>query len=203
MVIQQQLYSVDDVWEMVHQTDSENHYDLIDGELFEMSPPGGLHGELAYMIARYIGNFIEEHGLGTVTVETGYHPPDNRRILLSPDVAFLSSAKISRPLPDKYIPVMPDLAVEILSPSDTFRQVRRKAAVYLRYGTQLVWIVLPAEKGVDVCRSVDGSRLDIEFVGNEGSLSGEQILPGFELELELLFPATKRPAPAGPDGKSG
>ena len=196
MVIQQQLYSVDDVWEMAHQTDSENHYDLIDGELFEMPPPGYAHGRLAVLIARYIGNFVEAQELGEVTVESGYHPPDNRHTLLSPDVAFLSKAKAPQPFWGKYIPVMPDLAVEILSPSDTFRQVRRKAAVYLRYGTQLVWIVLPAEKGVDVCRSVDGSRLDIEFVGNEGSLSGEQILPGFELELGLLFPSAKRPAPA-------
>ncbi len=192
MVIQQQLYTADDVWEMVHQAENENtHFELIDGELFEMSPPGGLHGSLASEISHYIWAFVKEHGLGTVTVETGYHPPDNRLTLLSPDVAFLSSAKMPRPLPDKYIPFMPDLAVEILSPTDTLKQVRRKAAVYLHYGTQLVWIVLPTEKGVDVCRSVDGSRLDIEFVGSEGSLSGEQILPGFELDLADLFPAAK------------
>ena len=191
MVIKERLYSLDDVWELAHQPGNVNHYELIEGELLTMSPPGGLHGELAYMIARYIGNFIEEHGLGTVTVETGYHPPEGRHTLLSPDVAFLSSAKISRPLPEKYIPVMPDLAIEILSPNDTLRQARRKAALYLRHGTQLVWIVLPAEKGVDVCRAVDGPGLNIEFVGQESSLSGEQVLPGFELKLELLFPTEK------------
>ena len=198
IAIQQQLYTVDDVWELAHQPGNANHYELIEGELLTMSPPGGLHGELAYMIARYIGNFIEEHGLGTVTVETGYHPPEDRRTLLSPDVAFLSSAKMPRPLPEKYIPVMPDLAIEILSPTDTLRQARRKAALYLRHGTQLVWIVLPAEKGVDVCRSVDGPRLNIEFVGQESRLSGEQVLPGFELELGLLFPAAARGDEHGP-----
>ncbi len=191
MVIEQQLYTANDVWEMVHQDGNQNHYDLIDGELFEMPPPVYVHGRLAALIARYIFDFIEEHSLGTATVASGYHPPDNRLTLLSPDVAFLSRAKMSRPLPDKYIPLMPDLAVEILSPSDTLKQVRRKAAVYLHYGTQLVWIVLPTEKGVDVCRSVDGSRLDIEFVGQESSLSGEQVLPGFALELARLFPATE------------
>ena len=192
IAIQQRLYTVDDVWDLAHQAENENTYfELIEGDLLTMSPPGGLHGELAYMIARYIGNFIEEHGLGTVTVETGYHPPEGRHTLLSPDVAFLSSAKMSRPLPEKYIPVMPDLAIEILSPTDTLRKARRKAALYLRHGTQLVWIVLPAEKGVDVCRAADGPRLNIEFVGQESSLSGEQVLPGFELKLELLFPADK------------
>ena len=191
IAIQQQLYTVDDVWELAHQPDNINHYELIEGELFEMPPPGYEHGRLAVKIARRIDIYVEEHQLGEVTVETGYHPPAGRHTLLSPDVAFLSSARMSRPLPEKYIPVMPDLAIEILSPNDTLRQARRKAALYLQYGTQLVWIVLPDEKGVDVCRSADGPRLNIEFVGQESSLSGEQILPGFELKLELLFPTEK------------
>ena len=191
MVIQQQLYTVNDVWELAHQPGNENHYELIEGDLFEMPPPGYEHGRLAVEISYYIWSFVKEHGLGTVTVETGYHSPEDRRTLLSPDVAFLSSAKMPRPLPEKYIPVMPDLAIEILSPTDTLRQARRKAALYLRHGTQLVWIVLPAEKGVDVCRSVDGPRLNIEFIGQENSLSGEQVLPGFELKLERLFPTEK------------
>ena len=191
IAIQQQLYTVDDVWELAHQPDNVNHYELIEGELFEMLPPGYEHGRLAVEISYYIWAFVKERDLGKVTVETGYHPPDSRHTLLSPDVAFLSKAKAPHPSWVKYIPVMPDLAIEILSPTDTLRKARRKAALYLRHGTQLVWIVLPAEKGVDVCRSVDGPRLNIEFVGQESSLSGEQVLPGFELKLERLFPAAK------------
>ncbi len=195
IAIQQRLYTVDDVWELAHQPDNINHYELIEEELFEMPPPGYEHGRLAVEISHYIWSFVKERDLGKVTVETGYHPSDSRHTLLSPDVAFLSSAKMPRPLPEKYIPIMPDLAIEILSPTDTLRKARRKAALYLRHGTQLVWIVLPAEKGVDVCRSVDGPRLNIEFVGQESSLSGEQVLPGFELKLELLFPADKSETP--------
>lgn len=188
MVIRQHIYSVDDVWEIAHQPENEvNHYDLIEGELFEMPPPGGVHGRLASKISRYLGIFADEHNLGEVTVETGYHPPDNRKTLLSPDVAFLSKAKVPDPFPDKYIPVMPDLAVEIVSPSDALKQVRRKASIYLQNGTRLVWIVLPSEQGVDVCRSVDGAQLNIEFVGQDGVLSGEDILPNFELHVSALF----------------
>ncbi len=191
MVIKEQLYTVDDVWELAHQPDNVNHYELIEGELLTMSPPGGVHGSFAVEISYYIWAFVRERGLGKVTVETGYHPPEGRHTLLSPDVAFLSKAKTPHPFPHTYIPIMPDLAIEILSPNDTLRQARRKAALYLRHGTQLVWIVLPAEKGVDVCRAVDGPGLNIEFVGQESSLSGEQVLPGFELKLELLFPTEK------------
>ena len=195
IAIQQRLYTVDDVWELAHQPDNVNHYELIEGELFEMPPPGYEHGRLAVEISHYIWSFVKERDLGKVTVETGYHPPDSRHTLLSPDVAFLSKAKAPHPSWGKYIPVMPDLAIEILSPTDTLRKARRKAALYLRHGTQLVWIVLPAEKGVDVCRAADGPRLNIEFVGQESSLSGEQVLPGFELKLELLFPAAKSENP--------
>ena len=191
IAIQQQLYTVDDVWELAHQPDNVNHYELIEGDLFEMPPPGYAHGRLAVKIARYIDTYVEEHKLGEVTVETGYHPPDSRHTLLSPDVAFLSKAKAPHPSWGKYIPVMPDLAIEILSPTDTLQKARRKAALYLRHGTQLVWIVLPAEKGVDVCRAADGPRLNIEFVGQESSVSGEQVLPSFELKLERLFPTEK------------
>ena len=83
---------------------------------------------------------------------------------------------------------MPELAVEIASPSDSLAQLRRKARIYLDNGSLVVWIVLPSENGVDVCRSASGARLDIEFVGADGSLSGEDALPGFELELSRLFP---------------
>jgi len=189
MVIQQHLYTVNDVWNIAHQPENENnHYDLIDGELFEMPASGGVHGRLASKISRYLGIYADEHDLGEVTVETGYHPPDNRNTLLSPDVAFLSKAKVPDPFPDKYIPVMPDLAVEIVSPSDALKQVRRKATTYLQNGTQLVWIVIPSEKGIDVCRTVTGARLDIEFVGQDGVLSGEDVLPDFELTVGVLFP---------------
>ena len=94
-----------------------------------------------------------------------------------------------RPLPEEWIPVMPDLAVEIAAPGETLGHLRQKAAVYLRKGTSLVWIVLPAQRGVDVCRLASGARLDIEFIGADGTLSGEEALPGFALELSRLFPA--------------
>ena len=189
MAIQEQLHTVDTVWDLAHAPENDNkRFYLIDGELFEMSPANRLHGRLAIRIGAYIMLFADEHGLGEVMVETGYHPPDDCHTLLAPDVSFVSQARISQQPQEKFIPVMPDLAVEIASPTDSLQQMRRKAAIYLDNGTSLVWIVLPAEKGIDVCRSAAGSRLDIEFVRGDGKLSGEDILPGFELEMSRLFP---------------
>jgi Uma2 family endonuclease len=188
MVIRQQTYTVDEVWELAHQPENENRYfELIEGELIEMPPPGGAHGQLASKLARYLGNFADEHNLGVVTVETGYHPPNNRKTLLAPDVAFISKERAPDPFPEQYIPLMPDLAIEIVSPGDSLEKVRKKVAIYLRNGTRLVWIMLPQEKGVDVCRSAEGNRLDIEFVGMDGELDGETILPGFKLKVSDIF----------------
>ncbi len=191
MAIQEKLYTVDDVWELSHRPENENKYFyLIDGQLYWDMPPGGVHGYLAAEIIYRLKSFAMRHDLGKFTVETGYYPPGDRHTLLAPDVAFISKTRAPQPFPEKFVPVMPDLAVEILSPTDSLAEVRRKAAVYLANGTTLVWIVLPAEMAVDVCRASEGAGLNIEFVSRDGSLSGVPILPGFELELKLLFPDT-------------
>ena len=189
MAIQEKLYTVDDVWELSHRPENQNRYFyLIDGELYWDMPLGGEHGDLALELGYRLKSFAEGQDLGKFTVETGYYPPDDRHTVLAPDIAFISNARAPQPFPKKYVPAMPDLAVEIKSPTDSLQEVRRKAAVYLANGTALVWIVRPDEAGVEICRASEVSGLNIEFVGRDGSLSGDGVLPGFNLELKLLFP---------------
>ncbi|MCE2473644.1 MAG: Uma2 family endonuclease [Anaerolineae bacterium] len=66
--------------------------------------------------------------------------------------------------------------------------MREKAATYLQHGSRMVWLVFPDQEGVEVCRQGDEERITFEFVGPDGSLSGEDVLPGFELEMAHLFP---------------
>jgi Uma2 family endonuclease len=66
--------------------------------------------------------------------------------------------------------------------------MRRKAQAYLENGTALVWLVQPKRRGVEVCRLSEGQSLQTKFVGRGDKLSGEDILPGFELKVDLLFP---------------
>ncbi len=188
MVLQQQTYSIDDVWRLAHQTsDDGKRFELIDGELFEMSPPGTEHGSLAVILSHHIYSFASERGLGIVTVETGHHPPGDRLTLLAPDIAFTSGERAPQPLPKRYMPLMPDLAVEIVSPGDVIRQAHEKAALYLTHGTQRVWIIRPAKKGVEVCRAEQDGGMKREWIGQDSILSGEPVLPGFRLELRRLF----------------
>ncbi|MCY4018292.1 MAG: Uma2 family endonuclease [Chloroflexi bacterium] len=189
MVVQERLFDVDDVWRLAHDPDNENvRFELIDGELFTMVPPGRRHGILAAKISFYLTLFNNEHELGEITIESGYFSADDRHTLLGPDVAFMRYDRLPQPPTEKYVPVMPDLAVEIRSPFDTLAKIRRKAEVYLRRGTTIVWLVLPKQEIVEVWRQDETGQLRSEFLGVGDQLSGQEILPGFELEISLLFP---------------
>ncbi len=189
MIVQERLFDVNDVWELAHDPDNENVcFELIDGELFTMTPPGRRQGLLATEIVFYLRLFLSRRDIGEVTIESGYFSEHDRHTLLGPDVAFLRYDRLPQPPTEKYVSVMPDLAVEIRSPFDTLAKVRRKAEVYLRRGTTLVWIVLPKQAGVEVWRQDESGQLYSEFLGVGDKLSGEAILPGFELEISRLFP---------------
>lgn len=188
MAIQERVYDIDDLWDIVCQTENaDRRFELIKGELFEVAPTGEEHGYLAGEIFHLFRLFDPQRELGIPTVETGYYTLDDRSTVLSPDVAFRRTDRKAPPLTKAFVPVMPDLAVEIVSPSNTMSQIRRKAALYLQHGTQLVWIVIPDKQGVEVCRLDASGKIQNESIDADGSLSGEQVLPGFNLELAALF----------------
>ena len=187
MIVRDRVYTIDDVWQLSQLPENEHKFFyLIDGELFFMPRPGGAHGLIASLIAHFLWTYVLEHELGRVTTETGYHPPDSRTTLLGPDVAFVNREKAPQPFPTRFVPVMPDLAVEVVSPSNTLPELRRKAEVYLRHGTTMVWLVNPAGKTAEVWRMVEGQATS-EILGAGSALDGEPILPGFSLALDALF----------------
>lgn len=190
MEVKKRLYTVKDLYELKGWDGTRDRkYELIDGELIEMSPTNLLHQWLASEISAEIRNFAKRHDLGFVGVEGGFSPIDDRHSLRAPDVAFVCKDRMPQPLPQTFAGFMPDLAVEIKSPSNTMAELREKAAWFLQHGTRLFWLVLPDRAAAEVCREGDDGTVDFEFVGPDGSLSGENVLPGFELELRTLFPS--------------
>ena len=188
MAIQEKLYTVDDLWAMESDPAFEDRYFyLIDGRLYEDEMPGRTHGRLALKIGRYLDEFAESHGLGEVTVECGYHPPGMRHTAMLPDVAYQRFVNLPDPPPDGYVPQMPDLAVEIQSPSDSLSKMRQKAQAYLNNGTSTVWPVLPQRRGVEVCRLGEDGAIQSEFKRQGDLLGGYDCMPGFELEVSKLF----------------
>ncbi len=187
MAIKQAIYDVDVLWDMYCRGDfADKRYELIDGVLIEVPRPNLQHGWLAAQFARYLLNYAEAHALGIVTVESGYHSNDPYT-LLGPDVAFVSYSRLPAAESGRWAPVMPDLAVEVKLPSESMGSLRDKARIYLQNGSRLVWLALPAQERVEVCRWQEGIGLYSETVDKTGTLKGEVVLPGFSLPLSQLF----------------
>ncbi len=186
MATQERVYTVDDVWRLEQEPrhPTEKYY-LIDGELHIKMSPNQLHSEIANLIAHYLTGFVLERGLGRVTIECGYHPPGKRKLVMLPDVAFEGMPRAAQPSRSTYVPYMPDLAVEIISPSQSWAETRRKAERYLRHGTALVWLVDPESEIAEVWRRDMAQR---EVIAADGELSGGDVLPGFSLPLSKIFP---------------
>ena len=188
MATQERLYTVEDVWRLASVPENDaKKICLIDGELLFTMSRGQIHGRLALRIGRYIADYADMHNLGEAAVEVGYHPPDDTNTLLIPDVAFEGRARASQTASAGYAPYMPDLAVEIISPSQSLAEARRKAEVYLRHGTEMVWLVHPAEKNAEVWTAGIDDEPQSETVDLDGELSGGAVLPGFTLSLRQLF----------------
>jgi len=102
----------------------------------------------------------------------------------APDASFVAKDRIPPgELPQGYIELSPDLAVEVVSPSDRNPEVRDKVEEWLRAGTRLVWVIYPATRSVTVYRSLD----DFENLSEEDNLDGGQVIPGFSCQIRELF----------------
>jgi Uma2 family endonuclease len=175
------LATEDDVVE-IH--DRENRlFELVDGVLVEKAM-GTYESMLAVEIARLLGNFVKPRNLGTVLGEAGMLrlAPGLVRI---PDAAFLSMAKF----PNGRFPkgaiasLAPDLAVEVLSSTNTAEEMEEKLHDYFENGARLVWYVDPKRRSIQAFTSVNASRMLTEG----GVLDGGDVLPGFELDVRELF----------------
>jgi Uma2 family endonuclease len=189
VVVQEHLYTAHDLWTLSHLPEYDSRrLELSEGELIEMSPASGKHGTLASKLDRRIGIFVEEHQLGeTTAAETGfilYKNPNGRDTVRAPDVGFISAARVPEGgLPEEgYIPVPPDLAVEVVSPNDDAEDLHLKIQQYLKAGTRLVWVFYPKSKSVAVHTPAGAHTIEIG-----GALDGGNVLPGFSLPLQDVF----------------
>jgi Uma2 family endonuclease len=183
MIVQDRLYTADDLWDISHRPGEMRRFEVVKGELHDMTPTGGLHGVIALEIGYHILHFVKQHQLGYATsAETGFILAADPYTVRAPDIGFVAKARLSGPIPQKYFPLAPDLAVEVISPSDTAQDIRERVLDFLKAGTRLVWVVYPESKTVDVYRP-DG----VQVVEIDGELDGGDVLPGFQLPLRDVF----------------
>ncbi len=155
-------------------------YEYIEGELVPTSPTSVEHGDISMNLISPLNLYVRENQLGRV-----YAPDTSFQVgecVLMPDVAFISTDQLPVDR-SKASPVPPDLAVEVVSPTDKLYQVEEKAFAYLEAGTQLVWVVKPRSKTVTVYRS----EIDITTLTRNDTLSGEEIVKGFSCQVAGLF----------------
>ncbi len=160
--------------------------ELVNGRIIEMPPHGGMHGQIAGRIFRRLAEHVERAGGGEVLVgDVGFVlavPGDPERVR-APDV-FISKTRLPEGrLPQGFLVGPPDLAVEVLSPSDDPMDVQQKVRDYLDAGARLVWLVAPQAGTVTVCRSDGSARL----LRDEDALDGEDVLPGLVISLAAVF----------------
>ena len=168
--------------EFFHSPLSQNH-ELIAGELVEVMSAGFIHGIITQRIGRFIGNFADENNLGEVTAaETGFILGENT--FRGADSAFISIENLKKyGYPQGFFPIAPDIAIEVVSPSNTSEEMMEKVSLYLRNGSRLVWIIYPKNRVVAVYRQ---NNL-VSILRETDTLEGEDILPNFQLPLEKLF----------------
>jgi Uma2 family endonuclease len=158
-------------------------YVLLEGELVGVNPPGGIHGEVAGKMSAYLGMFILTNKLGEFfTHDAGFVLQQNPDTVFGPDFAFIRRGRLTKS-PQAYIRMAPDLAVEVVSPSNTRPEVDRKTRIYLDAGVEQVWIVDPFRGELSV-RQADAPTV---VLGPEDIISGKNLLPGFELRVGDLF----------------
>ncbi len=163
--------------------------ELVDGRIVFMSPASGEHGLVASQAHSLLANFVDPRGLGAVTsAETGFLVRRNPDHVRAPDVAFVSKELIARyrASGETFFPQAPELAVEVLSPDDSWERTLEKVREYLAAHGKLVWVVSPLAEQVYVFAPAKPVRV----LGLEDQLDGGEALPGFRAPVAVLFGRT-------------
>ena len=165
-------------------------YEIIDGKRVRTPPRSVFAVWTACRLARFLANFVEE-SMGRAITKALFHLPAPINRDRRPDVALVSYERWAkdRPMPAtaNAWDVVPNLATEVVSPTDSVEELEQKIAEYFRAGVQLVWVVHPTRNKVHVYQS----PTQITVLSKNDVLDGGTVVPGFKLPLaELFTPAT-------------
>jgi Uma2 family endonuclease len=174
--------TADELWQLPREG---QRHELVRGELRTMPPSGFEHAVRVVNLTVPLARHVQEHHLGVVVrAETGFilaRDPDTVR---APDIAFVRQDRLpAAGNPHGFWDGAPDLAVEVVSPGDTFAEVEEKVEEWLTAGTRMVWVVNPRRRTATVYRS----RSQIAILTENESLDGHDVVPGFRSRVGDMF----------------
>jgi Uma2 family endonuclease len=171
--------------ELLHMPDDGFRYELVRGELRQMNPAGSVHGRVTMSFAWRLARYVEEKQLGTVyAAETGFRLASDPDTVRAPDVAFVSRIRVEAiGEVEGFWPEAPDLAVEVVSPDDSYAEVEEKVFDWLEAGTKMIVVINPRQRSATVYKS----PTDIIALAEADVLAGGDIVPGFKLAVREFF----------------
>ena len=161
-------------------------YELIDGELTMMSPAGGRHGRIAGRVNKLLAIHVDDNRLGaTFAAETGFRIGVDPDTVRAPDAAFVCQEKMDSLEDDSgFLPFAPDLAVEVISPNDSFVAVEGKAFSWLDAGTSVVLLLEPESMTAHVYRS----RTDMVIYRADETIDLSDVVKDWRFRVDEIFP---------------
>ena len=171
--------------DLLKKSDDGFRYELVKGIIRRMPPAGFEHGIRTVKIGGRLNAHVEKHKLGYVCgAETGFKIAQNPDTVRAPDAAFVRQATIDeRGILKGYWEGAPDLAVEVISPGDTYTEVVEKVDEWLNAGCSMVWVIDPRRETVEVYRSPE----DITVLRGDDILEGGEVVEGFQCYVRELF----------------
>jgi Uma2 family endonuclease len=171
--------------ELFEMPDDGFRYELVKGELRRMSPSGSEHGALVINITLLLGQYVKANKLGICFgAETGFKIGSDPDTVRAPDLAFVRRERIPEAgIPKKFWQGAPDLAVEVLSPGDTYSEVVEKVGAWLDAGAWAVWVIDPKGRNVSVFRPMT----DVTKLYDGDHLGGGEVVPGFRCKVSEIF----------------
>jgi Uma2 family endonuclease len=161
----------------------EGRWELLDGELVEMSPSAGPSSRYGGRIYARIQAHVEPSGIGLAyPADAGFILFGDRAVVRSPDAAFVRHERLPVE-PDSFVPLAPDFAAEVLSPTDRRADALAKIAMYLQAGVQLVWLVDPDRRTVTVFRIDE----PMQIFTAEDVLDFGEVIPGLSFPVAEIF----------------
>lgn len=182
MVVERKLMTAEEFFRLPR---DDTFQELVRGEVQVSPPPGGPHGVASGVAYVLLWDYVRPRALGRVFRQSGFRLERDPDTVRAPDVAFVAATRLpAGRLPEGYMDVVPDLVVEVISPSESAVEVQERVQQWLRWGARMAWLAYPRTRSIAVHRPGG----EIRLLGPEDLIDGGDVLPSFQAQVGDFFP---------------